>query len=183
MVARTSSDPPLSFVAAGSAAEVLRAAAEHLVVCERAGRPHEMCEALLLLAHCWRAQGGLCQAEAHLEQALRWSRLLGSADAVVDILCELAETTVMAAEALEHQAAGSGSAARARARAHTQEAAQLAAQVADPRWEIQVLLRVSEVLGRCGDRSEAALLQMRAMRLMAWEVTAPMGVGVGVEPG
>ena len=86
---------------------------------------------------------------------------------------------------LEHQAAGSGSAAResarARARAHTQEAAQLAAQVADPRWEIQVLLRVSEVLGRCGDRSEAALLQSRAMRLMAWEVTATMGVGV--EPG
>ena len=41
-----------------------------------------------------------------------------------------------------------------------------ARSVADPQWEITVLLRVSDVLDRCGDHDDAVALQSRAMRLM-----------------
>jgi hypothetical protein len=44
--------------------------------------------------------------------------------------------------------------------------------VADPDWEIKVLLRVSDVLDRCGDRDDAVQLQTRALRLMAHDATA-----------
>ena len=71
-------------------------------------------------------------------------------------------------------AQASADAALGRARDYVAQAAERAGQVADSRWEIQVLLRISDVLDRCGDRSEAVLLQTRAMRLMAWEDTAPL---------
>ena len=38
--------------------------------------------------------------------------------------------------------------------------------MADPSWEVLVLLRVPDVLDRCGDRADAVLLQTRALRLM-----------------
>ena len=46
------------------------------------------------------------------------------------------------------------------------EATGLAGHVADPQWEIKVLLRISDVLDRCGDHDDAVELQSRAMRLM-----------------
>ena len=42
----------------------------------------------------------------------------------------------------------------------------MAARAADPHWEIKVLLRASDVLGRCGDHDDAVTLQTRAMELM-----------------
>ena len=165
---------------AGPAAEALRSAAARLAQCERMPRPHEMCEAHTLLARCWLAQGNRGAAETHLQQALRWTLPMGSADAEVDVLCELAETAAFSAEAQRRgtpasaSAQASADAALGRARDYVAQAAERAGQVADSRWEIQVLLRISDVLDRCGDRSEAVLLQTRAMRLMAWEDTAPL---------
>ena len=43
----------------------------------------------------------------------------------------------------------------------------LAARVADPRWEVTVLLHLSDVLDRFGDRDDAVNLQTRALRLMS----------------
>ena len=162
----------------GPAAEVLRSAAARLAQRERMPRPHEMCEAHTLLARCWLAQGDRGAAETHLQLALRWALPMGSADAAVDLLCELAETAAFSAEAQQRgalaSAAAGADAARGRARNYVAQAAERAGQVADSRWEIQVLLRISDVLDRCGDRSEAVLLQTRAMRLMTWEDTAPL---------
>lgn len=63
--------------------------------------------------------------------------------------------------------------ARERARSAAFEALQLAAHVADSRWEITVLLRICDVLDRCGDRDDAIGLQARALRLMAGDPTMP----------
>ena len=51
------------------------------------------------------------------------------------------------------------------------EAICLAGQATDPCWEIKVLLRVSEVLDRCGDHDDAISLQTRALALMSSEAT------------
>ena len=53
------------------------------------------------------------------------------------------------------------------ARLNDVEASTLAGRVADPSWEVQVLLRISDVLDRCGDRDDAVQLQTRALRLMS----------------
>ena len=106
-------------------------------------------------------------AETYFEAALRWARSAGSTDQVVDLLCDLCETTVELAEAQSAHRPGSGRAARERARDHAFEASTLAGRVADPHWEATVLLRIGDVLDRCGDHDDAALLQTRALRLMS----------------
>ena len=125
-----------------------------------------------MLAHLDVARGyadaaALASAEAHLECALDLSRGVPGLDARVDLLCELAELAARGATADEQRAAGSGAAARRRARGHAAQAAQLAAGVSDPTWEITVLLRISDVLGRLGHLDDAADLHCRAMGLVA----------------
>jgi hypothetical protein len=44
--------------------------------------------------------------------------------------------------------------------------------VADTGWEAQVLLRISDVFDRCGDRDDAVQLQTRALRLMSGSLKA-----------
>lgn len=87
-------------------------------------------------------------------------------DQAVEILCLLAETSCTLAEAHAQDDPRRGHAARDRTRDRAFEAAGLAGHVADPRWEIQVLLRISDVLDRCGDHEDAVQLQARAMRMM-----------------
>lgn len=130
--------------------------------------PFEMVHTLTQVARCYRGLRMLPSAEACLLQALRWGRISGSIDAVVDLVCELSETTV----ALAGQAADAGDAhvARERAREHAFEASTLAGRVSDPSWEVQVLLRISDVLDRCGDRDDAVQLQTRALRRMSGAV-------------
>ena len=53
-----------------------------------------------------------------------------------------------------------------RTRERASEVAGLASGVSDPEWEVKVLLRISDVLDRCGDHGDAVELQSRAMRLM-----------------
>jgi hypothetical protein len=52
-------------------------------------------------------------------------------------------------------------------RARALEAAGLAGLAADPAWEVAVLLRISEVLDRCGVHREAIAMQVRALTLMS----------------
>ena len=153
----------------------LHQAALQLDAAEACGQPHAMAQALLQLSRAYRAMGALDAAEAGLGGALRWSRLTGSVDATVDLLCELSETAATRAEQLDEGAreSGRGHLARERARDAAFEAALRAAHVADSRWEITVLLRISDVLDRCGDRDDAVGLQARAMRLMAGDAAAP----------
>ena len=153
----------------------LHLAALQLDAAEVTSQPHAMTHALLELSRAYRAMGALDAAEAGLSGALRWSRLMGSVDATVDLLCELSETAASRAEMDDDgdRNSGRGHLARERARDAAFEAAQRAAQVADSRWEITVLLRISDVLDRCGDRDDAVDLQARAMRLMAGDAGTP----------
>jgi hypothetical protein len=128
-------------------------------------RPVDMVQALARVGRGYQALGEAQAAEWYLQQALRWARTLGGVDASVDLLCDLAEVAVTTSAA--DGDAARGRAARDRARDHGFEAAAKARQCADPQWETRVLLRVSDVLDRCGDHEDALALQCRALELMA----------------
>ena len=147
----------------------LREAAAALDLAERHLQPLEMCLALAQMARCYRALQALGPAELTLERALGWARLLGADDQAVDILCLLAETCCAVAELHATDDSRRSHAALERTRDWAFEAAGLAAHVTDPQWEIKVLLRVSDVLDRCGDHDDAVELQSRAVRLMYGE--------------
>jgi tetratricopeptide (TPR) repeat protein len=149
-----------------AARSALREAAVALDVAERYQHPLEMCLALAQVARCYRALQAHEAAESYLGQALRWSRTLGAADQAVEILCLLAEAGCALAEQSGSADSRRAHAALERTRDRAFEAAGLAARVADPDWEIKVLLRISDVLDRCGDHDDAVELQSRAMRLM-----------------
>ncbi|MBN8508498.1 MAG: hypothetical protein J0L57_07795 [Burkholderiales bacterium] len=150
----------------GIARTALREAAQALDVAERYQHPLEMCLALAQVARCYRALQAHEAAESYLGQALRWSRTLGAADQAVEILCLLTEAGCALAEQSGSADSRRAHAALERTRDRAFEAAGLAARVADPDWEIKVLLRISDVLDRCGDHDDAVELQSRAMRLM-----------------
>jgi len=147
--------------------DCLRGASAALDAAERSGQPQALSGALAQLARGYRALHALASAEAYLELALRWSRSGSAIDSTVDLLCELADLAECLACAHDAQQPGHGHAARERARDHAFEASTLAGRVSDPNWEIQVLLRISDVLDRCGDRDDAQQMQARALRLMA----------------
>ena len=133
-----------------------------------------MCQALAQVARSLKALGAFGTAETYLAQALRWAAMLPGIDARVDLMCELAEVSCAAADA--EQAAGeddrrAGRIARERARDQAFQAAALAGQTADAQWEVKVLLRISDVLDRCGDHEDAATLQNRAISLMGLDVS------------
>lgn len=154
----------------GFAREALTLAMRLLDLAERGQQPHAMGHALAQVARSLKALGAYGSAEAYLGQALRWAAVMPGIDTRVDLLCELAE--VCCAEAEAEQAAAdddqrnAGRAARERARDHAFEAAAQAGQTTDAHWEVKVLLRVSDVLDRCGDHEDAASMQNRAISLM-----------------
>lgn len=150
-----------------SAREALRLASAHLDAAELQAEPHAMCQALSQVAQAYARMHAPACAETYLQMALRWARVTHATDLTVDLLCELSSAAEHLAQAQDAQEAGSGHAARERARDHAFEASTLAARVTDPSWEIKVLLRISDVLDRCGDRDDAVQMQARAMRLIA----------------
>lgn len=149
------------------ACSTLRAAAAALENAETRGQPFEMSQALAAVGRAYADMHSIASAEACFEGALCWARNAGSTDHVVDLLCELSELAASLATGHEAIAPGAGRAARERARDHVFEASTLACHVADAGWEAKVLLRISDVLSRCGDRQDAVQLQTRALRLMS----------------
>jgi len=155
----------------------MRLANDRLALAQGQLDPFSMCHALTQVARCYKLMGMLAETQTCLQQALRWSRLMGGTDGVVDLLCELGETaaTLAATHAAAHAATlvdtrhppRAAQALRQRARGHALEASTLACHVSDPQCEAQVLLRISDILDRCGNRDDAVLLQTRALRLMA----------------
>ena len=148
------------------ARSALREAAAALDQAELYQQPLEMSLALAQMARCYRALQALGPAELVLERALAWARVLGAADQAVEILCLLAETSCSVAELHAQGDSRRSHAALERTRDWAFEATGQAAHVTDPHWEIKVLLRISDVLDRCGDHDDAVELQSRAMRLM-----------------
>jgi tetratricopeptide (TPR) repeat protein len=147
--------------------EALRAALVRLEVAERRAVPYELSAALAGVGRCYRRLMALRTAEDSLQQALRWARMVGSPDLEVDLLCELAECACLLAEQLGEEEFRGSHAARERCRDAAFEASVRVRRVADPQWECTTLLRISDVLSRCGDHDDAASLQNRAMGMMS----------------
>jgi len=164
------------------ARSALREAAAALDLAERYQQPLEMSLALAQMARCYRALQAPAPAELYLERALAWARTLGAADQAVEILCLLAETSCSMAELHAQDDSRRSHAALERTRDWSFETAGLAAHVTDPQWEIKVLLRISDVLDRCGDHDDAVELQSRAMRLMYGPHAGPDAVSKS-QPG
>ena len=152
----------------GQARQALALALRTLDMAQSFHRPADMSTALALVARSLKALGAYPAAEGYLLQARRWTALLPGHDLQVDLECELAEVACAQAEAA--LAAGDSRSARhearERARTHAFEAAARAGQASDGQWEVKVLLRISEVLERCGDHDDAASMQNRAISLM-----------------
>jgi len=158
--------PPLESLLDSPARGALREAAVALDIAEQSAAPIEMCLALGQMGRCYRALQAPQPAEWYLQEAYRWACLLGAVDQSVELLCLLAETACAIAEKHLQDDRARSRLALERARDRAFEIGQLAERVADPQWEIKVLLRASDVLDRCGDHEDAVQLQSRAMRLI-----------------
>lgn len=149
----------------GPACDQLALAIQALHDAGPAAAPVWKMQALTDVANAYRALGDLTQTESYLQQALRWSHLVG-ADATVHLLCELADLAVTQGMAAILRDISAAQLAREKARDFAFESAQLACRAADAQWEVQVLLRVSDALDRCGDHGDAIALQCRALHLL-----------------
>lgn len=143
--------------------QALRQALARLDAAELAGRPYELSAALVAVGRCYRRLNALRAAEDSMHQALRWAHVSGSNDLEVDLLCELAECACQLAEQLGEEEFRGAHAARDRARDAAFEASTRVRRAADPAWERSTLLRISDVLSRCGDHDDAAWLQSCAL--------------------
>jgi hypothetical protein len=126
-------------------------------------QPLRLCEALAELGRCERRSGQPENAADRFDESLRWARVVGSADLLADLLCERGELAADEAVDPEAPRADPEPDAWLLARACAAEAACLAAQTSDPGWEVQVLLRASDLFNRLGIAGEAVALQTRAM--------------------
>lgn len=143
--------------------EALGQAIGALEVAQRSGQAWALAEAHLGLARAYSALGAQSFALALLEQGLTFAH---GPDQRVELLCERVTALAQHSAELEAQQTGNGRPWREAARDHIFEASRLAANVADARWEVKVLLHLSDVLDRFGDRDDAVNLQTRALRLM-----------------
>lgn len=143
----------------------LREALVMLEAAEVGGRPHDLCAALTAVGRSYRRLAARRAAEDALRQALRWAHAIGAVDQEVDLLSELAECACDLADSLDDAEFRGAHAARDRARDAAFEASRLAHRASDPVFERQALLRLSDVLNRCGDHDDAAWLQQRALAL------------------
>ena len=143
----------------------LNQAIARLAHAQACGRPWALAEAYRQTAGCYLRVGALGQATLMLEHGLTWAQATGGADQQLDLVCELVEVLAMQAAVMDAIQRGGGAAVRTRAKGLIHDAARLAGRAADPGWEVTVLLRLSDVLDRFGDRDEATRLQMRALEL------------------
>jgi hypothetical protein len=165
----------------GVARQALQTSLRLLELVESRQQPAEMSQALAQVGRCLKSLAAYGAAENYLAQALRWAAMVDAVDARVEIFCELAEVASAAADALggergdDDEPAGDAAAtdpslasraARDSARDLAYDAATAASRSADSHWEAKVLLRLSDVLVRCGDHDDAASMQLRAMLLL-----------------
>ncbi len=151
----------------GPARVALDLAVRRLDEAEIKREPAAMCDALAGIARCYKAVSAWSPALDYMQQALRWAHVSGAVDQRVALLCEMGELAVSTADSILTEGSPEARAARECARDHAFEAARIAVHAADPQWEIKILLRVSDVLDRCGDHADAISLQTRALTLMS----------------
>jgi hypothetical protein len=161
----------------GPARAALSTALAQLDVAEASAKPHPMSQALAQVARCYRRMGEHEVAAQCLRRACSWAGLLGAADSRLDLMCELAETLLESSAMDDDGDSQHARRLREQTRDHCFEVSRLCGHCADPQWEVTVLLRVSDVLDRCGDHDDAIALQCRALQLIAQHAAAE-----GAEP-
>ena len=152
---------PLLLDAAGH--QQLQLSLQALAAARRSGQAWAVAESQLSLARWYRDHGELDFSLALLETGLATAPGL---DQRVELHCEIVNVLVGQSAAREAWNTGAGRAARNTARQHIFKASMLAAHLADSAWEAKVLLHLSDVLDRFGDRDDAVHLQNRALQLM-----------------
>jgi len=147
---------------------VLEAAETAVTVARAGGQPYAICHSLRQLAQRQAGALQLQQAEQQLQQALRWAHAGLGADLQVDILCDLCDLTDLwsQAEDLLPSNTGEGDAVRQRTRGHVLEACERAPAMSERGAEGRVLLRLSQVVGRCGEEELQHWMLMRAQMLL-----------------
>lgn len=133
---------------------------------EQVGTAPARVRALADVAHAYGELGAHAMAERYLRQGLGVARTEGLARETVDLLCLLAETSAALASADTTIDPHERHSARERARDQSYEATLMAARCGDPSWEVDVLMRVAEILDRCGDHDDAVALHARALDLV-----------------
>lgn len=121
-------------------------------------------EALAELGRCEQRSGNLTAAAERFDEALRWARALGGVDLLAQLLCERGELAADAAIDPLAPAEPPDPDGWLQARACAAEAAALASRTSDAGWEVQLLLRASELFNRLGRAAEAVALQARALQ-------------------
>lgn len=159
------------------ARHALGIALQALDLAQRGREPSDMSNALAQVGRCHRVLGELDVARVRLEQSLIWAEMLPVPDAQVDLLCELAELACALADCAPDDEDPDPSRCDLAdrldsARDHAFAAARLAGHVTDAHWEVKALLRVSDVLERCGDHADAIAIQCRALTLMGLDHAA-----------
>lgn len=152
----------------------LRDTLRQLEAVQASPRPWALAEAHRAVAGAYRGLGAWPSAAANLQAARRWAQAGQARDLDIDIACTLVETLADAAEAAEQQQRGHGRPQRDLARDLVFDVTQQAASAADAQWEIGVLLRLSDVLDRFGDRDDATQLQIRVLQLTVGEQPAAL---------
>lgn len=152
---------PLTIDAASR--DVMQQSLQALELARKSGHAWAVAEAQLGLARWYRDRSELDFSLSLLESALATAPGL---DQRVEMHCELVNVLAQQSTRCETQATGSGRAARNVARQHIFKASMLAAHLADNAWEAKVLLHLSDILDRFGDRDDAVHLQNRALQLM-----------------
>jgi tetratricopeptide (TPR) repeat protein len=134
---------------------------------EAQGQAAALCGAWMEVARCYRALQALEDAQRSMRQALRVARISRSANAVAQALCALAENTCDLADEAMEPGCEARRAAMERARDEVFEASSLLLGCEASPAHAELVLRLSDVLNRCGDHDDAAVLQGRALLWMA----------------
>jgi hypothetical protein len=151
--------------------------AESAVTEARAGgQPYAICNSLRQLA---RLQAGallLPQAEAGLQQSLRWAHAGLGIDLQVDILCDLCDLTDLWSQAEDQlpPVEGEGDTVRERTRGYVLQACECAPAMSEREAEGRVMLRLSSVVGRCGEEDLQHWLLHRAQLLLTTSTQNPL---------
>lgn len=150
---------------------------------EQRQRPVDLVQAFGQVGRSYRSLGEHVAAEWYFHRGLAWARTLGGVDASIELLCELSDVAASLSASGPADEPRRSHAHRERARDHGFEAARLARQCADPQWEVTVLLRISDVLDRCGDHDDAIALQFRALQLISGDTATTGPLAAEPPPG
>lgn len=139
---------------------------------EAAASQQALWPAWLDVARCWRRMGATQEAHTSLRNALRVARAARNSAALVDVLCEMAENACDLADMHMGSSRERVRHWRDMARDEVFEASTWLLRAEPSSDAIAMLLRLSDVLNRCGDHDDASVLQMRALAWMSSSTAA-----------